>query len=262
MVAYSGAMANPEHLAMLKQGVRVWNNWIQRTREEHWQQHSGSYASKTTFTPDLTGAGLRKESLINVDMSEVLLNGADLHGANLTRARLIRSSLRNADLSADLYHADLSGADLTGANLTSAYIVGATLREADLSEANLWGANLRDADVRGANMRCSNMTQARLEETIFGGTNLKGAKGLESCTHIGPSTIDHRTLYMSGPLPLTFLRGCGLPDQLIDYLPSLLTTPIQFYSCFISLQYTGPAICGAPLCRSTEQRGQVLVCST
>ena len=60
------------------------------------------------------------------------------------------------------------------------------------------------------------------------------AKGLETCRHIGPSTIDHRTLQRSGPLPLAFLRGVGLPDNLIDYLPSLLNQPIQFYSCFIS----------------------------
>jgi hypothetical protein len=33
---------------------------------------------------------------------------------------------------------------------------------------------------------------------------------------------------------LTFLRGCGLPDRLIDYLPSLLEEAIQYYSCFIS----------------------------
>ena len=60
------------------------------------------------------------------------------------------------------------------------------------------------------------------------------AKGLETCRHHGPSTIDHRTLQRSGPLPLAFLRGVGLPDNLIDYLPSLLNQPIQFYSCFIS----------------------------
>ena len=41
-------------------------------------------------------------------------------------------------------------------------------------------------------------------------------------------------LTKSGPLPLVFLRGCGLPDTLIDYVPSLLNQPIQFYSCFIS----------------------------
>ena len=52
--------------------------------------------------------------------------------------------------------------------------------------------------------------------------------------HLGPSTLDHRTLTRSGKLPLGFLRGCGLPDTLITYLPSLLNEPLQFYSCFIS----------------------------
>src|SRR5215212_7048088 len=46
--------------------------------------------------------------------------------------------------------------------------------------------------------------------------------------------IDHRTLQRSGLLPLPFLGGVGLPQALIDYLPSLLNQPIQFYSCFIS----------------------------
>ena len=71
-------------------------------------------------------------------------------------------------------------------------------------------------------------------ETIFADLDLSSCKGLESCVHYGPSTIDHRTLQRSGPLPLAFLRGVGLPDNLIDYLPSLLNQPIQFYSCFIS----------------------------
>ena len=55
--------------------------------------------------------------------------------------------------------------------------------------------------------------------------------------HEGPSIIDHRTLQRSRPLPLAFLRGCGLPERLIDYLPSILQQA-QFYSCFIS--YSDP----------------------
>jgi len=43
-----------------------------------------------------------------------------------------------------------------------------------------------------------------------------------------------QTLAKSWPLPLTFLRGCGLPETFIEYIPSLLSQPIQFYSCFIS----------------------------
>jgi hypothetical protein len=38
----------------------------------------------------------------------------------------------------------------------------------------------------------------------------------------------------SGSLPPSFLRGFGLPDTLINYLPSLLNQPVQFLSCFIS----------------------------
>jgi hypothetical protein len=39
-----------------------------------------------------------------------------------------------------------------------------------------------------------------------------------------------------GKIPTEFLRGCGVPDELITYLPSLLGSlqPTQFYSCFIS----------------------------
>jgi hypothetical protein len=59
-------------------------------------------------------------------------------------------------------------------------------------------------------------------------------QGLETCDHYGPSILDYLTLAYSGPLPLAFLRGCGLPDSLIEYLPSLLGEPIQYHSLFIS----------------------------
>jgi TIR domain len=59
-------------------------------------------------------------------------------------------------------------------------------------------------------------------------------KGLNHCRHVGPSIVDFQVLKNSGPLPIAFLRGVGLPDNLIEYLPSLLNKAIQFYSCFIS----------------------------
>ena len=188
----------------------------------------------TPFKADLRGVTLHKANLRRVDLDNADLGGADLHGADLSSASLCGASLRDADLSADLSRADLTGADLSGAKLTSAYIFGASLRLANLVGCNLQGANLREADLRAANLRGSNLTDARLEETNLAATNLTDVRGLDSCTHVGPSTIDHRTLLISGRLPLAFLRGCGLPDQLIEYLPSLLSRPVQFYSCFIS----------------------------
>src|SRR5205085_4652913 len=51
---------------------------------------------------------------------------------------------------------------------------------------------------------------------------------------------DHRTLGHSGRLPINFLRGVGLPEALIDYLPSLLGRAVEFYSCFISYSHADP----------------------
>jgi uncharacterized protein YjbI with pentapeptide repeats len=154
------------------------------------------------ISPDLTGADL---------------SGANLGGANLRRAELSGANLRRAKLSV----ANLSGAKLTGADLTGANLNGADLTGADLTGAKL-GADLSDG--RDANMM----------ETVFGNVDLTRVIGLETCEHYGPSIIDHRTLERSGRLPLSFLRGVGLPDSLIEYLPSLLNQAIQHYSCFIS----------------------------
>lgn len=155
------------------------------------------------------------------------LSGADLTGANLNLANLILANLRRAGLG--------------GANLIVTNLSGADLRRADLSRANLIVANLSGADLSGANVRGADLSGAKLIETIFGDTNLEEARGLDACEHLGPSTLDHRTIAKSGRLPLTFLRGCGLPDRLIDYLPSLLNEPFQFYSCFISYNHIDKA---------------------
>ena len=151
---------------------------------------------------------------------------------------------QHRDIRPDLTGADLLGADLTVALFLNATLLGATLTEANLYGANLFltnftNANLRQADLSRTNLASADLTGANLSgavllNVIFGDTNLTAVRGLETCYHQGPSTLDHRTLARSGPLLLAFLRGCGLPDALIEYLPSLLGEPVQFYSCFIS----------------------------
>jgi TIR domain/Pentapeptide repeats (8 copies) len=108
------------------------------------------------------------------------------------------------------------------------------LTKSDLRGANLSGANLSGANLSGANLSGANLDGTILWSTVLGDTNLRDVQGLESCIHQGPSIIDYPTLAQSWPLPLSFLRGCGLPDEFIDYLPSRLNQAIQFYSCFIS----------------------------
>ena len=145
----------------------------------------------------------------------------------------------NPSIRPDLRGADLDGADLIGADLHNAKLGRVQLLGADLTEADLRGAFLIMANLLMAELHGANLNKAVLGETIFADADLSGCQGLESCVHHSPSTIDHRTLQRSWPLPLAFLRGVGLPDTLIDYLPSLLNQPIQFYSCLVRLAETG-----------------------
>ena len=96
------------------------------------------------------------------------------------------------------------------------------------------GPNLTRANLSEAGLKRADLSGATLFETVFANADLSTTRGLDVCLHAGSSILDHRTLQRSGRLPLAFLRGCGLPDRLIDYLPSLLEEAIQYYSCFIS----------------------------
>jgi uncharacterized protein YjbI with pentapeptide repeats len=187
--------ANKEHVKILKQGVEVWNTWR---------------AANPTLRPDL---------------GEASLIGANLSMANLSYADLSEANLFNANLfSANLSYANLTGATLSMANLSLA----------NLSEANLRVTFLNFAIVLGAELRGTDLTHALLFETGFMNVDLASVVGLDRCNHMARSHVDYRTLQKSGPLPLKFLRGVGLPDLFIDYLPSLLNQAIQRYSCFIS----------------------------
>jgi hypothetical protein len=159
-----------------------------------------------------------RNSLEQVDLSGTDLSGADLSGANLSGADLNRTNLNRTDLNqTNLSRTDLVLANLSGASLGDAILIDAILIGTDLSGANLSGASLG--------------------ETILADVDLSQVQGLAKCHHLGPSTIDPRTLSRSGQLPTSFLQGIGLPDTFIDYIPSLFNQPIQFYSCFISYSH-------------------------
>jgi hypothetical protein len=159
---------------------------------------------------------------------------ADLRGADLKQAYLDGAELSGANLSgANLSEANLNEASLRWANLTAANLYWASLIQADLSGADLSGANLSGASLRVTNLSGANLAGTDLSGALCGAT-LSEVKGLNYCRHVGPSVIDFQTLKNSVPLPRAFLRGVGLPDRLIDYLPSLLNEAVQHYSCFIS----------------------------
>lgn len=194
-------MANKKHVALVKQRWGAWNEW--------------RYAN-----PDIT-PDLREADLSEAEFRFLNFSGADLSGADLSYT--------------DLRWANLSGADLSRADLSYT-----DLRLADLRLADLSWADLRLADFSETYLGLTDFRGVMLLSTIFANNDLSTAKGLETVTHQGPSTIGIDTLFKShGKIPEVFLRGAGVPEDFITQIPSLIAgiQPIQFHSCFISYSH-------------------------
>ena len=138
-------LLNPDHLEVLRQGVRAWNSWR---------------ANNCTVIPDLhelaPPLGERQFGRVNggpINLRSALLSHAFLRFATLTEA--------------DLGEADLSEADLVHARLDRANLSGADLQNARLDHADFFRANLNNAKLAGASLEnARNLSQEQLERSI------------------------------------------------------------------------------------------------
>jgi uncharacterized protein YjbI with pentapeptide repeats len=159
------------------------------------------------------------------------------HLAILKRSIEARNLLREKHpaIRPDPFSLDLADIDLSGADLRQVDIFGKNLSGANLSGTNIYGAILIGTNFHGANLDGMNLTDAGVGATIFTNVDLSGVKGLETVSHLGPSSIGIDTIYKSkGKIPHIFLRGAGVPENFIEYMASLVGTGIEFYSLFIS----------------------------
>jgi hypothetical protein len=212
-------MTREEAIALLKSGrdgIEKWNAW-----------HKGK------SNMDLSGANLGGDNLSEADLRDAIFEHANFAGANLVWAIARGANFSRADFaSADLYAADLTGCDLSGVNLIR-------------------------TNMNVTSLRLANLTNAISNNTAWDNLDLSEVKGLESIRHTGPSTVGIDTLFRShGKIPESFLRGCGVPQNLIEYLPSLLGAmqPIQFYSCFISHSSKDKEFCGRLHSRMQQEK--------
>ena len=74
----------------------------------------------------------------------------------------------------------------------------------------------------------TNFDEVTIWDAIFANVDLSTVQGLKTILHIGPSTLGFDTLVQSGNLPQVFLRGCGLTEEFITYIPSLTNNPNDF----------------------------------
>lgn len=220
-------MANLEHLEILNQGVNIWNNWRD---------------NNPNIYPDLHGADLISKDLENINFSKTILVNVQLNHAKLAHADFSDANM----VSIVLRDATLDDAYLLNARLAEAHLERISLKNAVLMGASFRGANLTDANLTGAKLWLTNLAQAKLQNADFtGGTmgysffeflDLRSVKGLETIEFTGPLSIGVETLYLSnGQISTSFLRNAGIPEILIEYLPSLTNNALEFYGCFISV---------------------------
>ena len=245
-------MAKPEHMAMLKQGVTVWNLWRGKSGRGRIL-----FERSPMLHADLSDADLR-----GGDYSDSYFDRIDMTCANLSNTQLVEANFREAYLGGvDFRNANLRGADFRMARLDGlapqsyegggkyeglvgpADFEGADLWEANLSQTALGGVNFKDASLISTNFSSARLdfndfTGAEMSGVVFASNDLSTAKGLDAVHHKSPSTIGIDTIYLSnGNIPESFLIGCGVPEAFITYARSLTTQPVQFHSCFIS--YSG-----------------------
>lgn len=168
-------MANEEHLAILRQGVQVWNGWRENNPDINPDLSclnfnkidlDGFNLSNTViFGSSFGSSSLRKTLLTRAFLQNTYLTGVDLTGSDLRGAFLNRANL----LGANLYQVDFSYADLSETDLSSSCLIKAKLFQTNLVRAYLAGANLVDADLSHANLMLTTAAYTNFERAILTG---------------------------------------------------------------------------------------------
>jgi uncharacterized protein YjbI with pentapeptide repeats len=223
-------MADQAHVSILGQGVQSWNEWRRDNPSVQPDLKQLDFSGMNLSEANLSHINFGCSNFSRVVLGKADLSGSNLHLSNCYKAHFREANLRDAILTqVTLDEANLTKADLTQAVLRSASLGWALLHDAILRDANLNAASLFCANLSGADLSGASFEKAVLGQTVFGNTNLSRAVGLESCIHLEGSTIDDWTLALSGPFPLSFLRGCRVSEGIIRANQSA-----QFDSTFVS----------------------------
>ena len=172
---------------------------------------------------DLSFSALRSAKLDNSLLSFAKITSSDLNevtmlNANLKWIELLDVRLNNAKMSftqlsyARIYRVSFINSKMYRVNLENSAIIESNFTSADLYRSFLIGTTFTRS-----NLKHTNLGFAHIGETTLNKINLTQSKGLHSCIHRSPSSLDHFTLSFCHDLPKVFLHGVGLSDYQIEY---------------------------------------------
>ena len=168
-------MANPQHVAWLKEGVAKWNARRQSQR----------------FDPDLSSEDISR-ALGGHDREDIRQISVHLSRVNLSGANLSDSTLRDTDLTgAKFYQAKLTRANLTGSDFTGVQFIGGTSRGAHFHSAKFFKTLFLQHELTAAQFN-----GAELQETRFLQCSLNQA---EMLNHLYNETLASADFILSRP---------------------------------------------------------------
>jgi hypothetical protein len=161
-------MANPEHLNILKQGVKAWNKW--REVNPHLKPDlSGTYLTETISFTGISGADLSGANLCRTGGYGLLTHGTNFSEADFRKASFTSCKFFEGNFSkANLVESTFVECGFTNANFEYANMRGALLYMSSL------GANFHGADLSGADLSCCLLIHANLQEANITGVHLWG----------------------------------------------------------------------------------------
>jgi len=232
-------MANPQHLAIFKQGVQAWNAWREENPTVHPDLSDAKLDDIDMRFAHLDGVNFRLSKLNRIDFAFASLREADFREAELGLAsvdgdgvspplNLSVTDLQGADFrQASFWLVDFASADLRGVRFGEARFIGIKLNGADLRGCNLQGvalkqaelmnADLSSADLSGVSLEYADLFQTNVSDAILFGVDLWGAKlsstnlqdaRLIEC-HLS-ATYDEN-LRLDGAIQQDFVIGPGYP---------------------------------------------------
>jgi len=171
-------MANPEHVELIKQGAKVWNNWRNHNRDAMIDLRGSELYLLQMSGADLSGVTFRRAKLATSDFSHADLRGADFAGAYLGGSVFAYSDLSSSDFtdSANASNVNFFRAKFTRANLFSVNLSHSNLKETDFANACLAEANLGYADLTRANLAGADLSRADFVKTNLSGANISGCR--------------------------------------------------------------------------------------
>jgi uncharacterized protein YjbI with pentapeptide repeats len=186
---------------------------------------------------DLTHADLTKASIDGAQFTSADLRWARLHHLTLRKAYFSGTRFAHAHLiESDLEDMELPGADFAGAHLEGALLTGSRMRGANFAGASLSSARLADVDWEGADLRDADLRRC----TFHLGSSRSGLVGSPiacegSRTGFYRDDFDQQTYRSPEEIRKANLRGADLRGAQIEgtdfYLVDLRDakcTPEQF----------------------------------